>query len=259
MLIIHGKKIVRKKAGVLGHFCPICRQVCLFKATNLRQVEHLYFIGIGRGQPVATELQCDSCRTLLGLSYGAGAPEPNATGDLVEFAARTGPLGEGGLLARVDLEARAAAKACTRDERLALIAEPFEMLEYLAQVQRIRGQDESIGAVISLLAIASLVASVIMWFMCFDRVPPSRAFVAWTIGVTIAAILLTTWAITRAIRTRRRVARSRKVLTPLARALRPLQPTQSELEEVLAGFRRKETLLGMGLDPTTILADINKP
>jgi hypothetical protein len=250
MFIVWGTKLVRKKDGFVGHCCAICRTIHLFRVIDLWRVKHLYYLPLGSGEHAATELVCEKCGMMIGLKQFSGGPVPSPDADLIEFASWTSPLGRAGLLARVDLEERARSGNVSQAERQQLLAEPFLALEYFAQVERVRGSDRSSGAVIGLLTIVGAFASAAMWGV--------GANTFWTIVVTLTSAALLSSLISRLIQGRTRLPKSRKILKQLAEALRPLDPSAAEIEQTLALFRKKQTLLGVGLEAASINSAIKE-
>ena len=196
-----------------------------------------------------TELVCEQCGMVIGLKQFSGEVAPSPDADLTEFAGRTSPLGRAHLLARVALEERAIGGKVSQAERQQLIAEPFLALEYFAQVEQVRGSDRSAGAVIGFLTIVVTLASIIMWGLDANRF--------WTIVVTLASAALLFSMISRAIRGQGRL-KSRKILKQLANAPRPLNPSAAEVENTLASFRKRQTVLGLGLTATSISSAIKE-
>ena len=258
MFIIWGKKLVRRKGGFVGHFCPICRALSTFRATDIYRVPHVYFIPLGGGDAIVTELGCRGCQCVLGISALSAQPDSIEQPCSAEFAARTSPWGVDRLLARVSLEEQLGNGTLPDEARRGLLAEPFDALEYFARAKATRGSDQSITAVISLFAIIGGIASAFMWFAVFDPVPPRPPFLLWTILVTIVSVAMIAWTLYRAFRGQSRVARSPVVLAPLATALRPLHPTIVEIEQTLATLRAERSMLAIALTPDIIMSEINK-
>ena len=80
----------------------------------------------------------------------------------------------------------------------------------------------------------------------------------WTIVVTLTSAALLYSLISRVIKGRKRLPSSRKILKQLAQALRPLDPSEAEIEQTLALFRKKQTLLGVGLKSASINSAIKE-
>jgi hypothetical protein len=255
MLIVWGKKTSRRRSGFIADFCPICRAVARYSVVDVSRVSHIYYIPVGRGEIVVHEITCETCKTPRAFLPRTISPEPATPDDLAEVAARTSPRGLENLLARVEIESRAP-RNLAPDERTALLAEPFDSLHYALEIQRRRGSDQSISAIIAFLAIASGIAAAILLASCFDTRRPSASLIAWTIAACIGAVGFIAWAIYRAATDRRRIASSRHILIPLARSLRPLDPTLPELEQTIAAFRQKNSPLGK-LDPIALQHAIN--
>lgn len=62
MFIVWGTKEKKKKSGYCAALCKICHEIRTFKATEIYNVSHLYYIPLGRYKFVSTELVCTVCK-----------------------------------------------------------------------------------------------------------------------------------------------------------------------------------------------------
>lgn len=258
MLIVWGKSLSRTPIGLVGHFCPFCRTLRVFDAIDVRQVEHLYFIPIGRGISVATELVCKTCQVPLGFQPGVVRPVEQAGSSVSELAARTSPLGEPGLVRRLQAEERLVSKTLSIEDRQELVEEPIRELEYFSSIQRDRVSNRGATSILVGLAIIGVIATLVMWYARLLVLPPTPTVVGLTNGVSIVAAILLVSAIAQTVAQRQRVSRSPDVLDPLARALRPLGPRLHELELALTARQAKGSSLAKGLRIPDIIAEIDR-
>lgn len=256
MLIFWGTKVRRRGKGGASHFCPVCRTVCTFRVVEVMAVSHLYWIPLGRGKRIAEELACGGCGVLLGFEPGS-VRQRSAEDESLRDLGPT-PVSLDALAERVELETRAQRGQLTRDERLALLAEPFVALGYMHEVKCSRGLQTSISAVLQLLLVVGIVANLFLWFNYSGAHPPSASLLAWCIGAATATTLLAAIVIYRGFTDRQRAASS-YVHRFLVASLRPLAPTAGELDAVLAELREHRLELATIVDAGSLAAAITLP
>lgn len=234
MLIVLGKRIVRKRRGLSAEFCPACRDVRVFAAFERWLVPHVYFIPAGQRTCLGGELCCEVCGAVLGVATEVvRLAESVRSSDLTEMARRTSVLGEAGLDERLALERRARARQLSVAERRSLMLEPFWALAYRAAERERGGIGESMGATACGVAfLTALPLSIALW----ELTQPGRRepWVFWvaTVGGAVFAtsVAAAVWLIVH----QKRLTARRYVLPYIARSLAPLRPTGAELEVALA-------------------------
>lgn len=246
MLVIWGKTLRRKSLGEKPCFCVVCREYVSGAARAVKLHPHLYFIPMGTGTPIAEELECESCRTVYGFAPGHFAgPEARDFGEGVEpdewrlYVER-----------RYVLESLSRQGAIDAEERALLLAEPFELLEYLYKQKSVRGGQVSLTAVLCLFIIIAAFASAILWHTYFDPAARNRGAVllwAWASTAVTAVLILT--VLGRGVSNSRTAAR-KYVLAQLLRSLAPLRPTVGELTATLHEMRGRGNGLAAALRET---------
>lgn len=157
---------------------------------------------------------------------------------------------------RLCLEERMSAGRLSPDERSQLNAEPILALDYMHSLHVARGVQTSVSAMLQLLLLAGFCASAILWYLYFDTLPRSPDLLVWSVGATAASLFLTLVLVYRGITDGRRAAR-RYVLRHLGRALAPMSPSPTELDDVLTRLRDAESLsLAHAVSPSELNAAI---
>lgn len=257
MLIVWGKKEVRRKTGFVGDFCPFCRNLARFRAADLAQVSHLYWFPIGRFVPFATELACQSCRVTVLVPSGTAKPERADDPDLPAFAARTCASGVEALTRRMELESRLF-RGLEDEERDELLAEPFRALENTFQWKRFRRFDESVTAYLIVFGVALAMVALLFIGAWQGTVPKPPWALAASLAAASVPLTLWAWAVVRWRTKWRRLARSRRVLGPLVRSLGPLQPSPAEIERVVATLRSEGFQLARVISPAQVVAAVER-
>ncbi len=260
MLIVWGKKIVRRNQGYIGDFCPICRRVQVFRAAHVRSVPHLYYIPTGLGKHLVDEITCQHCGLMMGLAPGATKSEPekpDESAQLMALAERTSPTGTSALRRRLAIEARVTARAgLTASERLSLMAEPIAVISYMHDKRAEAGTQTSITAVLTVLLLAALVATALLWNEVRAPGRPSAVLLAWALGVTVLTAGLLAGVVYRVVTDRRRAANS-YIVVPLANSLRHLGPTHEELRTTVDEFKAQKARIALDLDLNELMLQID--
>lgn len=244
MLIIWGKKLVRKKRGYAGEFCVVCREVREFRVTEKRMVPHLYYIPAGKSEFVIGEFHCRTCGATYAVDEAVvRRAEKLASPDLSGMAARTSMRGPENLQARLELESRVRSARVTFDERAALLQEPFLALEYLAIERRKSGRFESLAASVGAVAvIAFMPMALTLYSLLTERQPE-----AWVMPTFLISAPLFVLALGGAVFLWRRQGQlTNKVYVHkhIARSLAPLRPTTEELRHAIATCRNVSSAEG---------------
>jgi hypothetical protein len=249
MLSVHGERIVRRRAGFVGDFCPFCRELRPLEAFAVRRVPHLNYIQMGRGTHVATELVCQSCNSLRGIAKDATQPTKRPSTDLAELVASTNSKAMDSILARTELEDRLRSGSITADERIHLLNEPFEMLEYSAHA---RSLPDGAAAATLWMAVLSIVLLVVVWdgmnaFIASGYASWGRA--AGAFASALAAIYVGNMCIRGVIDHAKRYRRCAAYRPALVRSLAVLQPTTQELESTLSMLRSQSSRVVASITP----------
>lgn len=237
MLIVAGTREARKKLGRVGDYCFVCRNVTAFRATRVSKVSHLYYIPLGAGKKVGTELVCESCRTvyLSGAEFADAAKD--AALDPIALAERTNPALFDDLESRMAIEAKAAEGALDPEERRALIVEGLLALDHHgARAAGSSGASGTwVGAVAFLGALVLVSVTIAVWH------DPSVGWVAKGAIVAGAAGLLALGT-HNILTVRRRIAR-RELYPRLVRSLALVRPTRAEIAVALADLKQGKSAM----------------
>lgn len=242
MVIIRGKKVVRKNRGVGGHLCPVCCDVTVVRWTERRQVPHLYYIPIGRSTLVNVELRCKKCRTrtaLIGEDAELGSPirDRDARGmDPVELACRSGPLDAESMARLLEREIAARKGTFNAEDRGDRLRASFFGLGYQAEFMHRRGGHQSVTALISALMLGVMLVALFLIWDWQSRRYGGAADTALAFGTAAVALALLGVVVYR-VRIAADQSFRRFILRPLARSLAPLRPTAAELDDALHDAR----------------------
>jgi len=242
MFIVWGTKAVVRRLGYAADFCPICREIRAFQIQRIGKAGHLYGLTLGSGQLIGHERICLECGVTLraeASTYQEIArkrPGP----DLAALVAATFPRVRERHAERLAVEEQVARRPGSLEGglRAALLREPFLLVS--PEVERRFAQtqvDPRAAAAFGLGLVAALGVSALL-----ARVVPGGRSVAggafwvvFTAGIAAAVAL--------GLQSGGRFLRS-AVYPKVARALRPLDPSREELEEVLGELRRQGAKLG---------------
>lgn len=237
MLVIAGKKVVRRKLGWVGEFCPVCRGLECLQITRLTQVSHVYFIPLGRGKVVVHEQVCRGCRSMFGVAavpYVDYARRPAA--DVVGLIAATNPDAVERHTERLDLEDRIGEGQLTTEERLGLIAEPLIALNYAAAKKVGKGMVPT-GAGFCIVFLVFLVPGTIIAWLTVGTPIEARLILS---GL-VALLFLGTWL---GFKHGGRGFVRNHLHPRLVSSLAPIRPTLQELETVLEHLTRQQCIIG---------------
>jgi hypothetical protein len=210
------------------------------------KVWHIYWIPMGGGKPIGYESTCTSCGTMCGYGVEQYLGFVNDGVCDMEMVRQTNPNLMHFLTERKELEDRVYTSNATHNERLSLIWEVIQSLEYVAEKRMKKGHAESITAVTALFLIIAVFGAVIC-----ASLPKSCLYAnAWYIAIGVLFVAL---IYRMTVSTRR--ARQRAVLGLLADGLASLDPTYDELAEVLKS--EKKSALFKSLKPEQIIEAID--
>lgn len=136
-MIIWGKKYVHTRLGYVADFCPLCREVRAFELKRVGLAGHIYYISLSDGDLVGHERRCSVCGIQLSAKPELYARPSKKSRTLRELIALTFPNIATHYAGRFALEKaiRDSFAKIPRDDRLALLKEPFSLLSYKAEPQ----------------------------------------------------------------------------------------------------------------------------
>jgi len=247
MLIVWGRKVVRRKAGYVADFCPCCRGLRPFTLYVHRSVAHIQRIPLGFGEEVGFERVCNDCRAPYEAKDTTYAQVSRRLLPLQELKRLTYPTLDRVSQERLALEerVRTGRVKLSPEDRFAWVKAPFMYLS--PRVER--------GSMHMDKELAITLAGCIVLFLSAGYV--SRNYVpdlAPQIGlITLAVILaLVVWQLRESgLRFMRR-----QILPALARSLKPLQPTQQEIEAVIGEIKQGTHKIGKRLKAAEVMEQI---
>lgn len=228
MFIVWGRKVVYRTLGHVADFCPMCRAAKAFRLSRVGSASHVYYLSAGAGELLGHERACHDCGTALQADATHYASVSKKLLPLPELIRTTYPRLEDAYGERLALEERIRRDpaALSQEERHVLIRNPFLLMS--AKMER-RFAQTHIDLGMGLALVGGLAAMLLGPALVLSVFPDIDALRLFTILLVVAAAAL----IWQARATRPRFVR-RAVLPALATALRPLAPTQAELEAVVA-------------------------
>lgn len=253
MFIVWGKRKVHEYRGGAAEFCPICRCLQLHGVRDIRLAGHLYWVPIGRGKEIEQECSCIGCFRRFYVppgTYRFFVDDPET--DPLELMQKTEPERLDQLSKRLVLEERlrGTGQPLTRDERTELIAEPFYALDEKYERWTSRESRNVPGALLSLVVTVALFSAFLVTGVIRDQPAEAMPAKAWTLlGLTALSLAVTVYlTATRA----RRFAR-RHALPLLVKSLTPLQPSRTEVADILEHLRDDGLTIGTKLRPEWLI------
>lgn len=247
MFIVWGKKIVHRTVGHVADFCPICRGQRAFEIRRIGSAGHVYYISFGEGELVGFQRTCADCGTSFNADPQAYAAISNEPLPLAALAARTFPNYADVLRERLELERRVqdSPGLLSPEERRALIAQPFVLLSPMVERRFSSTRiDRNVGWTL-------LGAFLLFTFGSgIARAVAPDAQDASVLVLLALAVALVAW---QGLGSSRRFM-LREIIPPLARALRPLRPRETEMQAVLADLKQLRHKLGSKL----VLSDLQE-
>lgn len=256
MFIIWGTRHVRQHRGYVADFCAICRGIKRFHVSDIRVAHHFFFIPFAKSETTSQMRACTACGQ-------QSFPEPgtydafvaDAQADIDTLVRETNPALLEKLTERLVLEERAkqSLAGLSAGERTTLLTEPFVALS--EQV----GRRFARGGCSNILASLALVASLFLfclWIVYSDEPGSATRTLAWVAGV-VSWILFPASLYFFATSSRRYM--KGRIVPLLARALKPLEPTEPELAKVIETLEADGYKIAWKLKAEWILASIRTP
>lgn len=262
MIIIWGKKIVRGKAGMAAHWCPVCGDLATFDVIDVSRVPHLYYVPAGRKVPICREFVCRGCRLAQGFApkIGAAVDRKRAKGmaaDLAELATMTSPWEPAHLASAMERQERVRSGQATPEDRQQVMTDLLAALSHVSHIKVARGRHQSITALVWLLAIIGLMVSLFLLSQWTDQLHPSTGLTLWLVGTSLGTIAVTIWGARRGLKANALAMRG-EVLPLIVRGLTPLRPTQEEVAWMLELAATRGEPIGRGLKPAEVMAALDR-
>lgn len=252
MFVVWGKKIVRKKIGFVADFCPICRTIRPFQVMRLEAAGSLYYLGLGEGELVGHERTCQQCDTAYPAEPATYASIAKTILSLSELKRQTYPRIEETLRDQLALEERVrhALVHLSPQERSALIRSPFMLLS--SHVEK-RFSALHIDKAVAVSMVAAL-ALLTFGTAAARTVAPDSTDVSMLAFLGIGVVLVG-WQMALS----GTKFMNHQVVPKLARALRPLRPTEHELKSVHAELKELRHKMGKKLVLAELQAQLVQP
>jgi hypothetical protein len=246
MFIVWGRSVYRKRIGYVADFCPMCRGPQAFLMKSVKAYKHVYFVPVGETGS-GFERVCQGCKiTFSGTPkfYKAAKKRPLNVQDLVQssFPSLNEVYGD---RLRIEDAVRKDPAGLPQDIRAALLRQPFSVVSPLVQArfgQQTRFDTHAVLALVFAL-VGALMAGKIAEVAHSDN--SEMAFLAvggLGLAYFVWALFSEPWRYVK------------RFITPcLARALSPLQPTETEMTTVLAELKKSRQRLGRHLRASRLM------
>ena len=257
MFIVWGKKRTEKRLGYVAEFCPICRTIQPFSFTRIGLVSHIYYVGIGKNRLVEHAGRCERCHTSRAVNAERYANKASSVRSVDILAEATFPNIRETYAERLKLEGQlASAPGSLRPEvRPALLLEPFR---YLARnVEEICGGDTKFDRQSGFGCVGTIVAVAALFFLgqVIYEGKESPDWLLWgLLGLLGAGSVYT--LVQLGLGPRRQLRR--QVWPALARALKPLDPTEQELGNCLKQMTEMDLRIGKKITAAQLRAAIQQ-
>lgn len=252
MFIVWGKKLVYRKIGFVADFCPICRTVQAFLVKRVGLASHVYYLSAGEGELAGFERTCLACATTFITDPGKYKDIVKKSASLSDLRQQTFADIDVVLHDRLQLEDRIinAPLSLSAEERTALIRGPFLLLAPKVE-RRYASTDLDKEVVLALVAALALMSAGPAATLAL--VPDAGPEIV--VVFILLAVALVGWQIAMA----KSRFMKRQVIPALVKALRPLQPTNSELTAAVAELRELGHKIGSKLKLPELQAQLAPP
>lgn len=230
MFIVWGKTIKRQKLGFVADYCSVCRDLRTFQVKRIGSASHVYYISFGEGDLVGYERICGVCSTPFETAPDTYSGMSKDSRPATELVSETFPnyyKVYDDVIAR-ERKVRDTPSLLTPAERKARMREPFVIIAPLAQqkLSSIQVDWRVVAAVFSFLPIFWALGAVAKLTNGPYQDDPSPSFMIAGLALWAGLII---WQI---VMSSRRYLQKHAV-PPIAAALAPLKPTESEINRVI--------------------------
>ena len=233
-MIFHLSRVeVDRPIGRVADFCTFCRRFRPFQIDQVESVYRLYFaINLGGRQPDGLAKVCEVCRLrvpAVSENYQTISGDPDA--DINQLIAQTNPQIERNWASRLLLEQRIRERKVTAGERWGLMLEPFNTA---ASILDNRNKEERLDppsrfGCLATFAVPILCMAILPQILSLPRNQMEKVVVIIA-GCCLAFTVL-------AIATDAQRHARRAVLPRLIDSLRPLNPSDDEIQNILEGLQ----------------------
>ncbi len=238
MLIVWGKKRIERNLGQVADFCPICRDVRAFQLIRIGLAGHIYYISFGDGKLVGHVIRCGECGVELGVNADSRYThfEQDRQVELEVLIRNTFPNLREAYANRLETEVRIKRTrlSLSADEYKHYLMEPFALLNPLVERRFANSTQMDKESGMGCLATVLIGAGLFFGSMKFNGPTQDKILLA----ALLLVVLGTTYTFIQMHLGPGRFFRA-KLLPPLVKCLKPLQPTREDLADC---FERCKTL-----------------
>jgi hypothetical protein len=241
MFIVWGKTIKRQKLGFVADFCPVCRDLRTFKVNRVGSASHVYYISFGQGDLVGYERICGVCSTPFEAdpnTYSGMADKSRPASELISETFPNYSTVYRALLER-ERKVRDTPSLLTPEERRGRMREPFLVIAPIAQQKLASIQvDWRVGlAVLSCVPIFWLLGLLAKMINGPYQDDPGPNYIIVGLALWVGLVFFEIF-----MSSRRYLLKN--AVPPLAAALAPLKPTESEVNRILQELKQNKLKLG---------------
>lgn len=242
-ILIWGTKQTARTVGFVAEMCPRCRTVRPMKVRRLGMVSHLFYVPLGFGNLIEFAGECQQCSGTFDIQpIQYPALEHKNTLSLDELIAKTNPKLQAGNT-----------EALSASQRFALISDPFVRFSHSLNDRYARGSRTDRPTGLTLLAtfvVPIVLISFVSWIglaMEIRSVVISLSLLLFLLGI-IATVVVQAGEPKRFFK--------RQIQPELARALKPLNPSQTELDNCFVLLKKYGYRIRKYITTESLIQDI---
>ncbi len=248
MFIVWGTKVVRRVVGRRADYCQLCQGFQPATLIRVKLVNHVYYIPVNAGSLIGLEQTCETCGLRLEANDLGEYPQVSHDrhADVETLLEDTNPGARHRWAAHIAWDDALRAGTVTPANRAQTMTDTFVLANYLVEARTAHWNFDKLSSAACVLTLTCLLGGLWLGDSMGDRREDFKStVVALTVGLALLTIVLF-------LRDGHRYTR-RAVLPVLARALRPLKPTEEELSRLLQNLKSREMKIGKYLDAHQIL------
>lgn len=239
MLIIWGTKRKDIELGWVADYCRTCGEPKAHRIREVLEVDHLYYISIGKGKTVGYEIACEQCQTTSQVEpseYDDFADTPGA--DLGPLIEQTNPSLIGRLVHREAVVQRLEQGAATEADKYSLLHEALASINPELEARCAETHFDMRAGLCALAFLVVPVLAMLVGELLGKAYEKPFVYVALVLAVFIAGFLFYTLSSDG-------VRYARRALFPkLIPKLKKLKPSLDELDRVLAEAKQMDLMVG---------------
>jgi len=235
MFIVWGQKRVERKIGMVADFCPICREIRPFQLIRVGLAGHVYYVSFGEGKLAGHIIRCGECgldQSTDPQRYTKAEKDPRVA--LETLIRDTFPNLRQANASRLELEERIkrSRSSVSAEEYKQLLMEPFALLNPQLEARFARSTELDRQSGIGCLGTVLVGAVLFFGSLKFRGPIQDKILLAALIFVVIGTI----YTFVQMHLGPGRWFKA-KLLLPLVKCLKPLQPSREDLADCLARCR----------------------